>query len=210
MRDFFAYISTHWYVGLILLILLVAAVLMWIKAVSSSQKNRAEREAIIAKLEKEKALRNEFRNLTENSFNIDDNEKLLFGIGANIQMFLEKQEDMNKAFDDMPEVKKFVYALNYIFEDAQDSELSKFFKANGQPLTGEAEKAVKGIIGGKFSEIFTSLYNMTDDDVDDVSYDPKKIEEYDKAYAEIMSEQKAEIFSKIAQYIKTNKSIFLS
>lgn len=209
MRDFFAYISTHWYVGLILLVLLVAAVLMWIKAVSSSQKNRAEREAIIAKLEKEKALRNEFRNLNENSFNIDDKEKLLFGIGANIQMFLEKQEDMNKAFDEMPEVKKFIYALNYVFEDSQDGELSKFFKANGQPLTGEAVKAVKEIIGGKFSEVFTALYNMTDDDVEDVSYDETKIAEYDKSFAEIMNSEKAEIFSKITQYIKTNKSIFL-
>ncbi len=210
MRDFFAYISTHWYVGLILFVLLIAAVLMWIKAVSSSQKNRAEREAVIAKLEKEKALRNEFRVLSESSFDIDDKEKLLFGIGANIQLFLEKQENMNKAFDEMPEAKKFIYALNYVFEDSQDGQLSKFFKANGQPLTGEAEKAVKEIIGGKFSEVFSSLYNMTDDDIEDVSYDETKIAEYDKSFAEIMSGEKSEIFEKIAQYIKSNKAVFLN
>ena len=209
MKDFFAYIASKPYVGIILVVLLIAAVLMWIKAVSASQKNRAERESLIAKLEKEKALRNEFKVLDDAKFETEDNEKLLYGVAANIQMFLEKQENMNAAFEALPEEKKSVYALNYVFEDTKEDGLSKFFTANGQPLTGEAQKAVEKIIGGEFGEVFTSAYKMTDDDCDDVSFDAEKIEEYNKKYSEIMTAQKNNIFAKIGEYIKSNKKVFI-
>ena len=209
MKDFFAYIASKPYVGVILVVLLIAAVLMWIKAVSASQKNRAERESLIAKLEKEKALRNEFKVLDDAKFETEDNEKLLYGVAANIQMFLEKQDDMNAAFEALPEEKKFIYALNYVFEDAKEDSLSKFFTANGQPLTGMAQKAVENIIGGEFGEVFTSAYRMTDDDCDDVSFDAEKISEFDKKYSEIMTAEKNKIFEKIGEYIKTNKDKFI-
>ena len=50
MKDFFAYIASKQYVGIILVLLIIATVLMWIKAVSASKKNREERESLIAKL----------------------------------------------------------------------------------------------------------------------------------------------------------------
>ncbi len=209
MKDFFAYIASKPYVGVILVVLLIAAVIMWIKAVSASQKNRAERESLIAKLEKEKALRNEFKVLDDAKFEMEDNEKLLYGVAANIQMFLEKQDDMNAAFEALPEEKKFIYALNYVFEDAKEDSLSKFFTANGQPLTGMAQKAVESIIGGEFGEVFTSAYRMTDDDCDDVSFDAEKISEFNKKYSEIMTAEKDKIFTKIGEYIKANKEVFI-
>lgn len=210
MKDFFVFLSAHWYWAVIIIVLIIAAVIMWIKAIAASQKSREAREAEIARLEKEKALRNEFKTIDEDTFNIGDNEKILYGIAANIQMYLEKQTDMNSAFESLPVEKKYVYSLNYVFEDGKDSQLSQFFRANGQPLTGEAKKAVEAVIGGKFSEIFTSLYSMIDDDCEDASYDSYKIVECDKKYEEIMSAEKNEIFSKIADYIRENETIFLS
>lgn len=210
MKSFFDYIFTHWYVGVIIVVLIIATVVMWIKALSASQKSRELREAEIARLEKEKALRAEFKVLDESKFETEENEKLLYGVAANIQMFLEKEQDMQKSFEEMPEEKKYVYALNYVFEDSKDKTLSEFFRANGQPLTGVAENAVEKIIGGKFSDVFTSLYSMMDDDVEDTSYDAEKITVFDKEYSEIMSLQKEEIFNKIADYIKSNKQIFLN
>lgn len=210
MKDLFAYLIERPYLIAIIAVLLIATVIMWIKALASSQRHRAENEATIARLEKEKALRNDFRTITDSSFETDDNERLLCGVAANIQMYLEKQTDMNAAYEELCEEKKFVYALNYVFEDGKDSELSQFFRANGQPLTGEAKKAVEKIIGGKFAEIFTSLYKMIDDDCEDASYDSEKIAECDKEYGEIMTAQKAGIFSEIADYIKENKQIFMN
>ncbi len=209
MRDFFEFISTHWYVGLLIIILIAATVIMWIKALAASQRSREFREAEIARLEKEKALRDEFMVLDTLKFETYDNERLLCGVAANIQMYLEKETDMNKAFENLPEEKKFAYALNYVFEDGKDNELSKFFRANGQPLTGEAAKAVNCVIGGNFAEIFMSLYNMLDDDCEDASYDSAKILECDKMYSEIMSDGKAEIFNKIGSYLKTNRQVFV-
>lgn len=210
MKDFIGFISTHWYWAVIIVVLIIAAVIMWIKAIAASQKNREVREAEMARLEKEKALRNEFKTIDEDTFITEDNEKLLYGIAANIQMYLEKQTDMNAAFESLPVEKKYVYALNYVFEDGKDSQLSQFFRANGQPLTGEAKKAVEAVIGGKFSEIFTSLYSMIDDDCEDASYDSEKITECDKEYEEIMTAHKAEIFSKIADYIREKKQIYMN
>lgn len=210
MKEFFDFLSTHWYWAVIIVVLMIAAVLMWIKAVAASQRSREFREAEIARLEKEKALRNEYRVLDESKFNTDDNEKLLCGVAVNIQMFLEKEEDMNKSFEALPEEKKAAYALNYVFEDGKDSELSKFFRANGQPLTGEAAKAVETIIGGKFAKVFMKLYNMLDDDCEDVSFDSEKIEEYDKEYAEIMASEKAVIFNRIGDFLKSGKDIFIN
>lgn len=210
MNSFFDYIFTHWYVGVLIVVLIAATVVMWIKAISASQKSRELREAEIARLEKEKALRNEFRILDEEKFESVENEKLLFGVAVNIQMYLEKEQDMKKVFEEMPEEKKYVYALNYVFEDGKDNALSEFFRANGQPLTGEAAKAVKSVVGGDFSDIFMSLYNMIDDDVEDASYDVEKISECDKKYSEIMASKKEEIFKSIADYIKSNKQIYMN
>lgn len=209
MKDFFEFISTHWYIGALIVVLIIATVIMWIKAVSASQRSREFREAEIARLEKEKALRNEFKIIDASKFETDDSERLLYGIAANIQMYLEKENDMNKAFENLPEEKKTAYALNYVFEDAKDTELSKFFRANGQPLTGEAAKAVNTVVGGKFAEVFMTLYNMLDDDCEDVSYDSEKVKECDKAFTEIMSAEKMEIFNRIGAYLKANKQIFI-
>ena len=209
MKDLFNYIASKPYVGVIIAVLIIAAVFMWIKAVSASQKSREEREAIIAKLEKEKALREEFKTIDGSKFETDDNERLLCGIAANIQMFLEKQTDMNAAFEALPEEKKSIYALNYVFEDAKEDKLSQFFTANGQPLTGKAQKAVESIIGGRFSEVFASAYKMTDGDCEDVSFDAAKIEEYNKEYSDIMKTEKTDIFDRIGSYIKSNKDIFI-
>lgn len=210
MKDFFEFIASRPYIGLILILLIAATVVMWIKAAAASQRHREFRDAEIARIEKEKALRNDYKVITDSTFDTDDKERLLFGIAANIQMFLEKQDDMNAAFFALPEEKRLAYSLSYVFEDSGDSELSKFFKSNGQPLTGEAEKAVKKIIGGKFHENFSAFYRMTDDDCEDVSYDEKKSGEFDKAYSEIMRSEKSDIFSLIADYLKSNKDIFIN
>ncbi len=208
MKDFIMYISTHWYVGLIIAVLIVITVIMWIKALAASQRHREEREKIIAQLEKEKALRNEFRNISESTFDIEDNEKLLYGIAANIQMYLEKQKDMNEAFENLPVEKKYVYALNYVFEDSKDGLLSDFFKMNGQPLTGCANQAVKEVIGDKLSSIFNNVYNMTDDD-SLVSFDENIINKYDNEYKNMIDSEKDNIFNKVSNYIRNNKTIFI-
>ncbi len=209
MKDLFDYLAQNPLWAVILIVLFVLTVVMIILASRSGKKRDAQREKIIAKLEKDKAIRNEYRILTPESFDADD-EKLLFGVAANIQLALEKENDMTAAFDALPEYKKYIYALNYVFEDSEYIKLSSFFRCNGQPLTGTAAKAVKDVTGGRLYEIFEPMYNMFDDDNEDVSFDAVKINELDEKFRLLMENDKDEILAKIGDYIKANKDNLLS
>lgn len=211
MSDFINYLLQHWYLIPIFIILVLLTVFMWIKAIISGQKRKEEREKIIAALEKEKALRKQFRVLDEGMLtdnNIDD-EHLIFGFAANVQMAVEKLENMNDEFLKLNECKQNVYALNYVFEDSKYVTLSDFFRANGEPLTSIAKRAVCDIIGGEFSEIFNLQFSMLDDNDEEVSFDEKMVEALDIRYCDLMKKEKDAVLKKAADYIRKNFEYFL-
>ncbi len=204
MADFFNYVMGHWYLIPVFIILIALTVFVWVKAIVSGQKRKEEREKIIAALEKEKALRKEFKVIDENKIkdpSIDD-ERLLFGVAANIQMSIEKLENMNEAFLSLNEVKQNVYALNYVFEDSKYKLLSDFFRSNGQPLTGIAKRAVEAVIGGKFNEIFVKMFSMLDDANEEVSYDEALVTSLDKEFEQLMFDKKDDILKTVSSYIR--------
>lgn len=211
MADFFSYLTEHWYLIPVFIILIILTVFVWIKAIISGQKRKEERERIIAALEKEKALRNEFRNLDEKKLldpTIDD-EKFVFGVAANIQMSIEKLDNMNEVFLSFDEIKQNVYALNYVFEDSKYKLLSDFFRANGQPLTGIAQRAVKTVIGGKLSEILDKMFAMLDDENEETSYDENLVIKLDEEFEALMNNDKNKILKTVCEYIRNNKEIFI-
>ncbi len=209
MKELFDYLVQNPLWIVILTVLFVLMIVMFVLASKSGRKRQEEREKIIAKLEKEKAVRREYRTLTEQSFEAD-NEKLLFGVAANIQIGLEKEGDMTSAFNELPEYKRFIYALNYVFEDSEYTSLSTFFRCNGQPLTGTAARAVRKIAGDDLSEIFEPMYNMFDDDNEDVSFSESEINSLDEKYKVFMESEKNTVLKKIADYIRMNKENFLT
>ena len=108
----FQYIAQHPWIGVVLVLLIALTIFVWYKAIVSGKKRNEERERIIADLEKEKALRNEFRNPDEATFLPEkDDYRLIVGMCANIQMKLEKATNMNDAFAELSDVKKNVYCL---------------------------------------------------------------------------------------------------
>ena len=211
MADFISYLTAHWYLIPVFVILIGLTVFMWIQAIVSGQKRKEERERIIALLEKEKALRNQFRVLNEDMLTdpcVDD-ERLIFGFAANVQMSVEKLDNMNEEFMALNEVRQNVYALSYIFEDSKYVCLSDFFRANGEPLTSVAQRAVTDVVGGEFSEIFTSQFSMLDDNNEEVSFDEKQVELLDSRYCEFMKSEKANVLGTVADYIRKNYTSFI-
>ena len=145
----FEYISQHPLAGVAIAALLMLTVFVWIMAIKSGRKRNEEREKIIAQLEKEKAIRNEFRNIDDTTFaEGKDDFRLVVGMCANVQMSIEKIEDMTGAFNNLSEVKRNVYCLGYVFEDSGKG-LSNFFRSNGEPLLSAAKNAADTIIGGE-------------------------------------------------------------
>lgn len=206
----FEYISQHPIAGIALLLLGFLTVFVCIMAMISGRKRSEERARIIADIEREKALRKEFKYVDESTFLPEkDNYRLVVGMCAHIQQSIETQEDMVKVFNGLSEVKQYVYALGYVFEDGKNA-LSDFFRANGEPLLTAAEKAVSDVIGGRYSDLFSLMYSMFDENDESVSVDEKKIESLDNEINEIINEKGESIYTCAADYIRQNKAEFLN
>lgn len=208
--SFFEYIAQHPWVGVVLVLLIALTVFVWCKAIISGRKRNEERERIIADLEREKALRNEFRNVDEATFlEGKDNYRLVIGMCAHVQMKLEKADNMNEAFGELSELKKNVYSLGYVFEDSK-KKLSEYFRSNGEPLLSASKAAVNDVIGGTFAELFNKEFIMLDENDETTSVDNGLLEKYDEDFETLMNESADEIYKSAADYIRRNKAEFLS
>ena len=208
--SFFEYIAQHPWVGVVLVLLIALTVFVWCKAIISGRKRNEERERIIADLEREKALRNEFRNVDEATFSEGkDNYRLVIGMCVHVQMKLEKADNMNEAFGELSELKKNVYSLGYVFEDSK-KKLSEYFRSNGEPLLSVSKAAVNDVIGGTFAELFNKEFIMLDENDETTSVDNGLLEKYDEDFETLMNESADEIYKSAADYIRRNKAEFLS
>lgn len=206
---FFEYISNHWYAGAALVLLIILTVFAWVMAAISGRKRNEERNRIIAELEKEKALRKEFKTVDLSTFAEDkDNSRLVMGMCAHIQQKIEKIEDINGEFEKLPDVEKYIYSLGYVFEDSKNG-FSGFFRLNGDPLVPVALEAVSNVIGGDFADLFKTVFDMLDDNNENVSVDDAVLDELDEKSSELFESNGTEIYEKVASYIRANKDHFL-
>lgn len=198
--------GVQWYYWLILVIAIIGAIFVWAKALKSSKerRERLKKEAAIWKRDYE--LREKFTVLTDDKINRTEESELLHGVAMNIQVFLENASDMNEAFANLPEEKKYVYLAEYFDEDAQKS-LSTYFKNNGAPLLPYTEKALNALGAEKYTKIIAPLFPMYDDE-SDVSIDYSIIAKVNEEFASVYDS--TEFCRMCAKYIKENKDIFLS
>lgn len=198
--------GVQWYLWLILVVAIGLAVFAWTKALKSSRerRERLKREGAIWKRDYD--LRQNFSVLTEEKLKETADTELLHGVAMNIQVFLENATNMNEAFENLPEEKKYIYTLEYFDEDAKNS-LSSFFKNNGAPLVPMLPNALKAVGADKYSDIVAPLVNMYDPD-SEASVDYPAIEKADELFKEKYNSD--ELLRLCAGYIKSNKEIFLN
>ncbi len=197
--------GVQWYYWLILVIAVVLAIFAWVKAMGASRarRERLKKEAAIWKRDYD--LRQRFSVLTEERLKDTEESELLHGVAMNIQVMLEKQGNMTEAFNNMPDEKKFIYALEYFDEDAQQS-LSTFYKNNGAPLVPVIPHALKAVGAEKYLDLIEPVADMYDDD-SDTSINYGLVEKTDAEFAEIYNSH--ELCKLCAQFILKNKNIFL-
>ncbi|MBR5442590.1 MAG: hypothetical protein IKV44_06515 [Clostridia bacterium] len=198
--------GVQWYYWLILAVAVILTIFAWTKAMSASRarRERLKKEAAIWKRDYD--LRQTYSVLTEDKIKEAEEAELLHGVAMNIQVMLEKQTNMAEAFNDMPEEKKFIYALEYFDEDAKTS-LSTFFKNNGAPLVPVIPEALKAIGAEKYLPFIEMVYSMYDED-SEVSIDYDVIEKADVKFNECYDS--AELCRLCAKYIINNKNTFLN
>ena len=198
--------GVQWYLWVLLVIVSILAIFVWIKAMAASRVRREKlrKEAEIWK--KDYELRQEFKTLTSQKLNSTDTNKMLSGVCMNIQIELENATDMNDAFLDLPQEKKYIYCLEYFDEDAIKS-LSTFFKNNGSPLTDYIVEAIKTIGYEEILPLIEAVYPMYDDN-SDVSIDYTIIDKTDDKFKEIYNQNK--LYDLVSKYVKSNKEIFIN
>jgi len=206
MTELLKYFSSHPIVGVAFVLLIALTVFVWIKAVQSGNKRSAERDKIIAGIENEKKLRNDYREINEEVIkNETDKFRLIQGVCANIQMSIEKLPDINAEFLKLNDAKRYIYCIGYLLEDSK-LKLSEFFRSNGEPLLSHSYKAVNEVIGGDFAKIFNTEYSMFDENNEDVSVSNELIEKTDSEYSDYINKNINDICDVCINYIKENLS----
>ena len=198
--------GVQWYYWVILLVAIIIAIFAWSKAIKAGKERREKMKKEAAIWKRDYELREKFTILTEEKLNSTEETELLHGVAMNIQVELEKANDMTESFNALPQEKKFVYALEYFDEDAKKN-LSVFFKNNGEPLISMVPDALNAIGAGKYVEHYATLLPMYDPD-SEVSIDYSVIGKVDEEFASIYNSD--ELLRLAAKYILKNKEIFLA
>lgn len=197
--------GVKWYYWLLLILMCVAAIFVWQKALKASKarRERLKKEAEIWRRDFE--LRENYRNLSSDIILSAPSEELLHGVAMNIQIKLENAPNMEKAFDLLPLEKKYIYTLEYFDEDAKKS-LSTFFKNNGEPLLGLASPALRAVGLLELADICGDVYPMFDPE-SEVSIDREKIAFSDERFKTAYDSRALLLHA--SEYIKNNKDVFL-
>ncbi|MBS7359495.1 MAG: hypothetical protein KIG53_02690 [Oscillospiraceae bacterium] len=198
--------GVQWYLWLILLVAIILTVFVSIKA-SKASKIRRERLKKEAELwQRDYDLRQNFSVLTEKKLSETERAELLHGVAMNIQVFLEKESNMNNSFKALPVEKQYIYALEYFDQDAKTG-LKTFFKNNGAPLTTVISNALKAVGANKLFECVERIAPMYDIE-SDVSIDYAIVDKVNEEFKEIYNSY--DFCLLCGKYIMENKEIFLS
>lgn len=194
----------YWFAIFGVLILITGFVCF--KAAQASSKRFKKNEAIMNKLKEENILRNEFAVLTDTLIGNADASRLFKGVALNLQKKISDAPDMRSEFEKLTAEQKEIYSISFVAEDGNEK-LSGFFRANGQPVTGNALSLFKKIFDGKAVEIFEKEYNAFDEDNEETSLIPEEIKGFDAEFSQLVSID--DISEKAGNYIKENKEKFI-
>jgi len=192
----------------VVLAVLVLCVFLWAIAMRASRRRRGEKESLIAALEYEKALRAQFRFITQQLLIDTPPERLVEGVCCAIQMDLEAQPDMQAAYGALPEPRRLVYALGYVVQDGRGA-LSEFFRRNGQPLTKSALEAVWRLVGGECAAVFAGEYDAFDEENEAASLVKGDIAAADARWEELVRAQGESLYAEAKEYILANSQFFV-
>ena len=170
-------------------------------AYSAHKKSYKAEEAYITRL---KALKEKYVPLTKETVENAPDGELLEGTALGIQLFLQKQEDMEAEFLLLPEEKKLIYTLDVF---ASDKTLDSFFRNNTEILKSRLVPALSLIGLEAQAERVAPVAKMFDDKDEETSLNEKKLTELDKE----LENEGFLSFIKLsaAKYIKDNAEIFV-
>lgn len=199
------WIDEYGYLLIVLAVVSVVAAVIFYFAARAYSRHQKEIKAQKAELDRLIALKEKYKNLTQDVILSADSSELLEGVALSYQLVLQKQDDIEGEFSKMNDDRKDIYALDVFVQDASSKE---FFSQNGDILRKRIVAAFEKIGMTDFAEKITDIALMYDKDNETVSYDEKVIADFDEYI--ISNGIIAVIKNKAAEYIKNNYCQFVN
>ncbi len=195
----------YWYLAIIFVVVCIVAAVIFYFAGKSYSKYRASYKSQEAEIKRLVALKERFVPLNEKAIAESDDNETLEGTALSYQLFLQKQDDMEKEFALLSDAKRYIYILDVF---VQDKLAGDFFRENGDIVRMEITKAVSLIGMTEFAEKIEKTRKMFDRDDETVSFSEKEIDKLQVYIDE--NDILTTIKLKSAEYIKNNFQLFVN
>lgn len=169
------------------------------KAYSKHMKSFKAEEAEIKRLT---ALKEKYKDLSEEAISSAPDEELLEGVALIYQLFLQKKDNVEEEFLKLSSEIQSIYVLDVFVADGG---VEEFFTANTNILRMRLVPALELIGLNEDAKRLSAISRMYDEDDYEASFSKKKLEDADKFFRD------SDILSRIklnsAKYIKENVSL---
>ena len=172
------------------------------KASAQHKKNYKAEEEYIKRL---KALKEKYVPLKKQTIENAPDDELLEGTALGIQLFLQKQEDMEKEFLSLSDEKKLIYTLDVFLSDKT---LNSFFRSNTEILKSRLVPALSLVGLSEDAERILPVAKMFDDNDEDTSLDEKRVSQLDEQLETDGFLSSVKLAA--AKYIKENAEVFVN
>lgn len=200
-------IKHFWYLYLILFILIILTAFVCKKAFGAASRHSKEFNANLAKLKRDKELRDAYSELTEEIIASAPADTLFEGTALCMEAKCQKSEDTSAFYLSLSDYQKLIYAYFYLAGDAKKDKLSAFFAQSTKPLTSDALAAAEKILSAQAYAIVKDMHDRYDDDNENASVIPEEIAELDEKFRELTDD--INLFAAGGEYIKKNPKEFI-
>lgn len=172
----------YWYLWAAFAVLCVITVLVLRKASRAMRLHNDEQKRMYDEIERLKALKAKFKNADAETAESAEPRELLDGAYAVLQSELEREENPDRLFAQMPEPCRYTYTLFCFLEDTEANGLTFFFQHNGAALLQYAVGALEAVNQTALAALVRAEYAMFDENNEVVSLDSEKFADFDAQF----------------------------
>ena len=168
--------SEYGYLIAVFFVVLVAFVVVLNKAAKAYSKHFNSVNEQKKQLEYMTNLKNKYRNITAEELEKCSADEILEGFALLTQIDMQKSDDMEDFFRNLPKEKQYIYVLDVFVSDGS---VKEFYTQNGEILTDIIIDALKAIGMIDCADKLSSVATMYNKDDESISFDSNTIDKFD-------------------------------
>ena len=168
--------SEYGYLIAVFFVVLVAFVVVLNKAAKAYSKHFNSVNEQKKQLEYMTNLKNKYRNITAEELEKCSADEILEGFALLTQIDMQKSDNMEDFFRNLPKEKQYIYVLDVFVSDGS---VKEFYTQNGEILTDIIIDALKAIGMIDFADKLSSVAKMYNKDDESISFDSNTIDKFD-------------------------------